>query len=196
MSATAIAAPKPLFAHRMSRIKIVLSWIGVTLLAFPLSGLFAWTVGGHVDGVGSALINGALAGAGIGLVQWAFLRRDLGIGPVWIPATTVALAAGLSIGAAAVGYETGASQLVTMGAISGAAVGLAQGVLLRSRFSLWHVWIVAMPVLFGLGWFVTEAAGIDVAKQWPVFGASGCVVFGLLGGLVLMSGKRTDSSSA
>jgi hypothetical protein len=108
-----------------------------------------------------------------------FLRRDLNMTPVWILATSAALAAGLSVGSDIVGYETTAGQLAIMGAISGAGVGIAQGVLLRGKFSLWHTWVVAMPVLFALGWFVTETADIDVAKQFTVFGASGSVVLGL-----------------
>jgi hypothetical protein len=180
----------------MSAMKIVLSWLGMTLIAFPLAGYAGWGVSGHVDSVGPALIGGAITGAGIGLVQWAFLRRDLAIGPVWILGTSVALAAGLSIGAAVVGYETTASQLAIMGAISGAAVGIAQGVLLRHRFTLWHVWIVAMPALFALGWVVTESIGIDVANQFTVFGASGSVVFGILSGLLLMAGRRIHGQEA
>jgi hypothetical protein len=195
MSASTAVIPKPMSMPRMSAIKIVLSWIGVALIAFPLAGYAGWGVGGHVDGVGPALIGGAITGAGIGLVQWAFLRRDLAIGPVWILATSVALAAGLSIGAAVVGYETTAGQLAIMGAISGAAVGIAQGLLLRNKFSLWHVWMVAMAPLFALGWVVTEAAGIDVANQFTVFGASGSVVFGLLSGLLMMAGKRLQDAN-
>jgi hypothetical protein len=119
------------------------------------------------------------------------------MGPTWILATSVALAAGLAIGAAVVGYETTAGQLAIMGAISGAPVGIAQGFLLRDRFSLWHVWMFAMPVMFAIGWVVTESAGIDVSNQFTVFGASGSIVFGLLSGLLMMAGKRTlDRSSA
>jgi hypothetical protein len=39
MSATATVIHKPLSVPRMSAIKIVLSWIGVTLVAFPLAGM-------------------------------------------------------------------------------------------------------------------------------------------------------------
>jgi uncharacterized membrane protein YoaK (UPF0700 family) len=170
--------------------KIVFAWIGVTLIAFPLAGLLGWAVGGHVDSVGPALIGGALTGAGIGAVQWIFLKRDLGMTPLWIPATSIALALGLVIGAAVVGYETTSSRLVVMGLISGLPVGMVQGVLLRDRFSLWHVWIVAMPLLFALGWFVTEAGGIKVDNQFTVFGAYGAIAFGLLSGLLLMAGHR------
>jgi hypothetical protein len=196
MSATAVAVRKSFTMPRMSGAKIVLSWIGVALVAFPLAGYAGWGIGGHVDGVGPALIGGAITGAGIGLVQWLFLKRDLDIGPAWILATGVALAAGLGVGAAVVGYETTPSQLAIMGAISGAAVGIAQGILLRNRFSLWHVWMVAMPVMYAIGWLVTESIGIDVANQFTVFGASGSVVFGLLSGLLMMAGKRTHDRVA
>jgi hypothetical protein len=193
MSATAVGVRKSFTMPRMSGAKIVFSWIGLALVAFPLAGYVGWGVGGHVDGVGPALIGGAITGAGIGLVQWLFLRRDLGMSPTpWIVATSVALAAGLGIGAAVVGYETTPGQLAIMGAISGAAVGIAQGFLLRDRFSLWHVWMVSMPVMYAIGWLVTESIGIDVANQFTVFGASGSVVFGLLSGLLMMAGKRTD----
>ena len=196
MSATAVVVPKPLLAPRMSAMKIVLSWICVALVAFPLAGYAGWGVGGHVDDVMPALIGGAITGAGIGLVQWWFLRRDLNVGPAWILGTSVALAAGLAVGSAVVGYETSAGQLAIMGAISGTPVGIAQGLLLRNRFSLWLVWMIAMPSLFALGWVVTASAGIDVANQFTVFGASGSIVFGLLAGLLMMAGKRLQDDKA
>src|SRR5688500_3266789 len=102
MSDAALVVRKGIVMPRMSGTKIVFSWIGLALIAFPLAGYAGWGVGGHVDGVGPALIGGAITGAGIGLVQWLFLRRDLDVGPVWILATSIALAAGLSIGAAVV----------------------------------------------------------------------------------------------
>jgi hypothetical protein len=196
MSATAVAVRKSFTMPRMSGSKIVFSWIGLALVAFPLAGYAGWGISGHVDGVRPALIGGAVTGAGIGFVQWMFLRRDLNMSPVWILATGIALAAGLSIGAVVVGYETTPSQLAIMGAISGAAVGIVQGILLRNRFSLWHVWMVAMPVMYAIAWLVTESFGIDVANQFTVFGASGSVVFGLLSGLLMMAGKRIDDRAA
>jgi hypothetical protein len=197
MSAAAVASAvgTQVRTPRMSGVKIVFSWIGVSLLAFPLAGLLGWAIGGHVDGVVSALIGGALTGAGLGLAQWLWLRRDLDVGPLWIPASGVALAAGLTIGSAAVGYETDAGSLAIMGAISGAAVGIAQGALLRAKFSLWLVWMVAMPVMWSIGWLVTEAGGIRVSNQFTVFGAYGSIAFGMLSGLLLMAGSRTQQQS-
>jgi hypothetical protein len=169
--------------------------MGLCLLGFPLGGYLGYFVFGRVDGVVPAVLGGALTGAGIGLAQWVLLRRYLGVGIEWIAATGVGLAAGLATGAAVVDYETSATALAIMGAISGAFVGLVQGLLLRRvRFPLWHVWIVAMPVLWAVGWVVTEAAGISVEDQFTVFGASGTVVFGALSGFLLLAGTRSRSN--
>jgi len=192
MSATVISStvPRSELSPRMSTLKITFVWIGLSLVAFPLAGLVGWSIGGHVDGVGPALLGGALTGAGVGLVQWLFLKRDLGVSLLWIPATAAALAVGLTAGAAVVDYETTAASLAIMGAISGGAVGVAQGLLLRDHFSLWHVWALAMPALWALGWVVTNAGGIDVANQFTVFGAYGSIVFGILAGLLMATGRR------
>jgi hypothetical protein len=100
----------------------------------------------------------------------------------------------LTIGAAVVGYETNMSSLSVMGAISGAAVGLVQGPLLRTKFSLWLVWMIAMPVMWTIGWLVTDAGGIRVSNQFTVFGAYGSIAFGIMSGLLLMAGKRSRST--
>ncbi|HYI45897.1 MAG TPA: hypothetical protein VE174_10625 [Actinomycetota bacterium] len=193
MSATAVAGP--ITMPRMSGIKMVFSWIGLALVAFPLAGYAGWGVGGHVDDVMPALVGGAITGAGIGFVQWMFLRRDLNVGPVWILGTGVTLAVGLAVGSAVVGYETSTGQLAIMGAISGVPIGIVQGILLRTRFSLWSAWMVAMPALFALGWTVTASAGIDVDNQFTVFGAFGSIAFGLLTGLLMATGKRLQDGA-
>jgi len=149
-----------------------------------------------VDGVTPALLAGALAGAGIGLAQWITLRRSLGVGAGWIVATSVGLAVGLAVGAMAVGYETGRPQLAIMGAISGAFVGVAQGLMLRKRFSLWHVWVIAHPPAWALGWFVSSyVISRNIDERFPVFGASGTVVFAIITGLLLMAGLRAARSA-
>jgi hypothetical protein len=107
--------------------------------------------------------------------------------------TGLALAAGLAVGSAVVNYEVSTGQLAIMGAISGAPIGIVQGLLLRKRFSLWPVWMVAMPVLFASAWIVSASIGVDVDNQFTVFGASGSIVFGLLTGVLMMAGKRTGT---
>jgi hypothetical protein len=177
--------------------KPFLTWMGLCLLGFPLGGYLGNIVAGPVDGVTPALLAGALAGAGIGLAQWIILRRSLGVGAGWIAATSVGLAVGLAVGAAAVGYETARPQLAIMGAISGAFVGVAQGLMLRNRFSLWHVWIVAHPPAWALGWFVSSyVISRNIDERFPVFGASGTVVFAIITGLLLMAGLRSAKSSS
>jgi len=155
--------------------------------AFPVAGLIGWTIGGHVDAVGAALVGGAVTGAGLAAVQWWAAKGALGRPAPWIGAGAVGYAVGLAAGAALVGYETGLGALALMGLVSGAALGAAQGLVLdrqrRRRLAL--PWAVAMPALFALGWSVASLTGIGVDDQFTVFGAGGALVFTLLSGLLL-----------
>jgi hypothetical protein len=195
MSATISTQPAVIPLPRTTGVKPFFIWVGLMVLGIPLAGYLGWGVAGHVDGVTPALIGGALTGAGIGFAQWLTLRRSLGLGLEWIAATSAGLAIGLAIGASVVGYETTMSQVAIMGAIQGAFVGIAQGMLLRNKFSIWPVWIVAMPVFFSIGWVVTDLV-IDSGQQFTVFGASGSVVFAILSGLLLMVGMGRDKSAS
>ena len=197
MSATSVTQVRPGVsqAPRSAGAKPFFIWVGLMVLGIPISGYLGWGVAGHVDGVMPALIGGAITGAGIGFAQWLMLRRSLGVGVEWIVATSAGLAVGLAMGAAVVGYETTTSQIAIMGAIQGAFVGVAQGMVLRNKFSLWHVWMVAMPVFFCIGWVVTDVV-IDSGKQFTVFGASGSVVFAILTGLLLMAGMRGETPAS
>ena len=185
-----LSAPPTRQAGRTSSTKFILRSTGVALLTFPIAGYIGWGIAGHVDAVAPALIGGGITGLGIGLGQWLLLRREFNVGPVWILATGLGLAIGLPAGAAAVGYETSAGALAIMGAISGAAVGLAQGAVLRRTFSFWPAWLAVMPVLWAIAWLVSNAIGVDVTNQFTVFGASGSIVFGALSGLLLAADKR------
>ena len=152
-------------------------WL-LTALAFPPSGLIAHLVAGRVDSVPAAVLNGVIAGTGIGAAQWALLRHR-GVSLIWIAATAVGLGTGLAAGAALVSYETDITSLAVMGAVSGLGVGIAQGATLATA-KLAIGWITANTVLWALGWTITTAGGIDVSQQWAVFGAYGCATVALL----------------
>jgi hypothetical protein len=161
-------------------------WVAVAV-AFPIAGLIGWTIGGRVDAVNAALVGGALTGAGLGAVQWWAAKGALGRPAAWIGTSAAGYALGLAAGAALVGYETDLGALALMGFVSGAVLGGAQGVVLarQGHRVLALPWAASMPVLFALGWCVTTLGGIDVDKQFAVFGAFGAVVFMLLSGLLL-----------
>ena len=161
-------------------------WVAVAV-AFPIAGLIGWTVGGHVDAVDAALVGGALTGAGLGAVQWWAARGALGRPAAWISTSAAGYAGGLAAGSALVGYDTDLGALAVMGLVSGAVLGAAQGLVLarQGQRGLALPWAASMPVLFALGWCATTLGGIDVDKQFTVFGAYGAVVFMLLSGLLL-----------
>lgn len=157
-------------------------WL-LTALAFPPSGLVAHLVAGRVDSVPAAVLNGVIAGAGIGAAQWALLRHR-NINPTWIAGTAVGFGAGLAAGAALVSYRTDITSLAVMGAVSGLGVGLAQGAYLDGAKRTVG-WTAATSVLFALGWTVTTAGGIDVSQQWAVFGAYGCTTLAFLQSMII-----------
>ncbi len=161
-------------------------WAAVAL-AFPVAGLIGRAGGGDVDAVGAALIGGALTGAGLGAAQWLAAKDMFGQWPLWVGASAVGYGLGLAVGAALVDYETDLGSLAAMGAASGAVLGAAQGFALaaQGRTRLARAWGAAMPALFAAGWSVTTLGGIDVDKQFTVFGAFGAVTFTVLSGLLL-----------
>jgi hypothetical protein len=155
-------------------------WPVAILVGFPIGGYIADLVVDGVDSVGAALAGGLIVGAVIGAAEWFVLRQR--VSWLWIPATTVGMAVGLVAGAALVDYGIDRGDLALMGAVNGAAVGVMQAlVLARHRIpgALW--WAVANPPAWALGWFVSSyVISRNIGERFPIFGASGALVFGLL----------------
>jgi hypothetical protein len=168
---------------RRFNLKAWLLWTA-GFLAFPIAGVLATALVGRINDVGSALIGGLVAGAVIGTGQWLVARHLLDP-RTWIPATALAMSIGLGVGAWVVGYGTSLGELALMGAITGIPLGIAQAYLLRDRLANAWVWAAAMPLLWALGWTVTTAGGIDVDRQFAVFGAYGAITFMALSGVLL-----------
>jgi hypothetical protein len=168
--------------HRFN-LKAWLLWTA-GFVAFIIGGALATGVVGRVNDLGSALVGGMVAGAVIGTGQWLVARRLLDPG-TWIPATAVAMGIGLAVGAWVVGYGTSLGELALMGAITGIPLGLAQAYLLRDRLANAWVWAAAMPLLWALGWTATTVGGIDVDRQFAVFGFYGAITFMALSGVLL-----------
>jgi hypothetical protein len=163
------------------------------LWVWPIAILVSFTIGGYladlivdgVDSAGAGLVGGLIAGVVIGAAEWFALRRW--VSWLWIAATSIGMAAGLTAGAALVDYGTSRGDIMLMGAVTGLGVGALQAlVLARSRVSgaLW--WAVANPPAWALCWLVTSyVITKNVQDQFTNFGASGAVLFGLLTWLVL-----------
>jgi hypothetical protein len=153
----------------------------VSFVGFPLGGLAAMTLVGPVGSAASALAGGLLTGAVLGAAQgWALRAKGRSLA-AWSAATAVGLGAGLVVGAAAVSYGTGLGDLVVQGAVSGAAVGIAQAVLLRRRLgALALAWPAYLAVVWAIGWTITTSIGVEVDERFTVFGSSGAVVVAIL----------------
>ncbi|QGN34449.1 hypothetical protein [Microlunatus sp. Gsoil 973] len=189
---TTPAAPVP---QKLRRPR-VWAWPLAIVLSFPIGGYIANLIVGPIDSVGVALAGGLIAGAVIGAAQWLALRRLMPW--LWIAATSIGMAAGLSLGAALVDYGIGRLDLIVMGAVNGVVVGGLQSVVLR-RKRIWGAawWAVANPPAWALAWLVSSyviSANID--ERFTNFGASGCLLFALLTGLLLeLLFRRTEAET-
>jgi hypothetical protein len=165
-------------------------WPVAILVSFPIGGYIADLVVDGVESLGPALAAGLIVGAAIGAAEWFALRQR--VSWLWIPATTVGMAVGLVAGAALVDYGIGRGDLALMGAVNGAAVGVMQALVLarhRIQGALW--WAVANPPAWALGWLVSSyVISRNIDERFPIFGASGAIVFGVLTWLLLAALSR------
>jgi len=172
---------------------LVWAWPLAVIVGFPIGGLIANLVVGPIDSVAAALVGGLLAGAVIGAAQWLALRPV--VPWLWVAATSVGMAIGLTLGAALVSYETARLDLVVMGAVTGFVVGAFQAlVLVRQRISGAAWWAAASPPIWALAWFVASyVLASNVDEQFTNFGASGALLYAILTGLLLASLFRRSS---
>jgi hypothetical protein len=154
--------------------RATLAW-GATVIAFPLAGLLARAVAGPIDDTSSGLVGGLAVGGVIGTAQALAARSRISRPWMWIAASAAATGVGLAAGSALVDFSTTLPALAMQGAVTGAALGLAQLPFLRptiGRRALW--WPVATAALWAAGWSA-------------VFGLSGAAVVTVGSGLALLT---------
>lgn len=158
---------------------------GLAFLGFPLGGLAGLALAGPITGVPQAALGGAATGAVIGAAQWLVLRRRLPLTPWWIGATAAGMSGGLALGIGLLGVDTTGAALPLRGLVTGAGIGLAQYLVLRGLTPRAPAWALTVAGGWAVGWLVTRAAGVDLAPNFTVFGATGAWAFQLLTGLAL-----------
>lgn len=182
--------------HPVSTGRIVARWM-VSFAGFPLGAVAAHAVAGPIDSTTSALIGGAISGAVLGAAQSWAMGRGGPASRVWIAATAIGLALGLAIGSSTVDFGTDISSLVVQGALCGAAVGVAQAMALGRRAGrLASIWPVVLAALWALGWAITTGIGVEVDKQWTVFGSGGAVTVTLLTAILPLAVQRNARSAS
>ena len=188
---TTSTVPVPTFSRPR-----VWAWPVAILLGFPIGGYIANLIVGPVDSVGAALAGGLIAGAVVGAAQWLALRRL--VPWIWIAATSIGMAAGLTLGAALVDYGIGRGDLMLMGAVTGVVVGGLQAlVLARQGISGAAWWAVANPPVWALAWLVSSyVISSNIDERFTNFGASGCLLHALLTAVLLeVMFRRTEAEA-
>jgi hypothetical protein len=160
-------------------------WPVAIVVGLPVGGYIADLVVDGVDSVGAALVGGLIVGAVIGGAEWLVLRQR--VSWLWVPATIAGMALGLVGGAAIVDYGVERGDLALMGVVTGLAVGVMQAlVLARDGIPGAWWWAIANPPAWALGWLVSSyVISRNIDERFPIFGASGAIVFGLLTWLLL-----------
>jgi hypothetical protein len=191
VSNTTPTAPAPTISRPR-----VWAWPLAIILGFPIGGYIANLTVGAVDSVGAALAGGLIAGAVVGAAQGLALR---GLVPwIWIAATSLGMAAGLALGAALVDYSIDRVDLVLMGAVTGVVVGGLQAVVLaRQGISGAAWWAVANPPAWAVAWLVSSyVITKNIDERFTNFGASGCLLYALLTGVLLETMFRRTRTQA
>jgi hypothetical protein len=177
----------------------VARWM-VSFAGFPLGGVTAMILTGPVNSTASAIAGGFVAGVVLGAVQAWALRADRRLFAAWALATAVGLASGLAAGASLVRFSTDLGDLAIQGAVSGAAVGLAQAIALWRRTGpIALAWPLCLAGAWTVGWVVTASIGVKVDQQFTVFGSAGAVCVALLTSALPLfhnTGTATEKSSS
>jgi len=179
MSSHVVSSAVATSSDRRGTARVVGRWM-TSFLAFPIGGLIASATVGRVDSVGAALGGGLITGLVLGVGQRLAAGPLRLLAPPWIATTAAATAIGLAAAAAVVDYGTTTGDLAVQGLITGAVLGAAQALLLWSRHrTLAALWAPLVGALWAAGWTVTSSAGVDVERQYTVFGASGALLVAL-----------------
>jgi hypothetical protein len=137
-------------------------WPVAILVSFPIGGYLADLVVNGVDSVGTALIGGLIAGAIIGAAEWFALRRW--VSWLWIAATSVGMAAGLTAGAALVDYGISRGDLLLMGAVHRGRCRGPAGAGIRTTPGLRRILVGAWEPT-GLGAWLARDLVCDLEKR-------------------------------
>jgi hypothetical protein len=152
-------------------------------------------VAGDIDATSAAVLGGLAGGVVLGTVQAWIGGIEAGEKLRWIGGTAVGMAVGLGLGATVVDFGTDASSLVVMGAVNGAAVGLAQAASIPMATSDRVAWAVATPVLWAGGWGITSQVIVDADTHHAVFGSSGALVVSALAGVLYALRQRIGAEA-
>ncbi len=185
------SAPAPATPRRDA-----LRWL-LVFPTFPLSGLLVTTVIGPIDAPLPALGGGLVVGLAVGAAQLFALRGRPAALP-WLLASAIGGALGLALGATAVAFATTLPALALQGVLTGAVLGVAQALALP-RGTRRALWAATVTTLWGLGWVATTLIGVDVERQYAVFGAAGALLatigFATLSTFALVASPSRDAAT-
>ena len=122
----------PVLRHQISQAYL---WVLASVIGGTMSGVVGFAMGGAVGGP----LGGAMIGASLGIMQWLVLRRRVSRSYLYLLASVIGFALGLSVGEV-VGFTVGGpTGWLLGGTMFGIVAGAITGVAL--------VWLFRQPIL-------------------------------------------------
>lgn len=159
-------------------------WV-MSFIAFPIGRIAASYPIKKIRNTIDAVIAGLIAGLIIGLVQLLVLSTEVALDFSWVLATAGGLAIGLAITMLLVQIAHKKLHLSIKGLVPGLIIGFYQWLILQNFTPLAGWWIPTVAFSWTIGMMVSKIVGSDMSKRWPLFGASGGLVYTIMTGLVL-----------
>jgi hypothetical protein len=173
-----------------------LQWVAATVVGWLIGFAACEALQSFLTTV---FVDGLVIGTAIGVAQWLVLRRSISPVGWWIVASVVGFGAGKAVSEWLLPGTTTTVGYVLSGAVIGAVVGVAQGLVLgRSlRSALW--WVPASAVAWGVGWSAIGLA--ENATGWSTIApylvsAAGAIAAGIITGIALISLLRNSGGQA
>jgi len=147
-------------------------WVGLTVLGLVAGLALALPLGVPIFAVLGAMVGTpvvlSIVGFGVGTAQWPVIRRHVASSGWWIVVSALGMAVGLTVGVILVeqvgravlggqvnfrmlGVAGRAASFGTIGMMAGAALGLAQWLVLRRHAASCKSWIIVNALSLGVG---------------------------------------------
>jgi hypothetical protein len=171
------------------------TWVVATVVGWAIGFFVCEALKAFVS---TFLVDGLIVGTFIGIAQGLVVRR--GIAPLgwWVLVTIAGFGVGLAAGEALALNLSGPVGDVVTGVIIGAAVGIAQWLILRRGLAQAVWWIPANIAAWGLGWTLIRLVDDSATSTLVIYlvGAAGAAVAGIITAIALIALMRRHSLAA
>lgn len=150
-------------------IEIIIKTI-LLAISFPIAGILSRTIAGPLDNLSSSFIGGIVVGGVLGFALSVRIYATIDL--KFILFSSLALGVGNLIASLFVNFDLDLKSLLLFGFISGLSFATAQYLATNNLY-------YSLIVLFcwTIGWPIMSLIGVDIEKQYHIFGIVSALLF-------------------